>query len=1355
MKKLRHILAICLLLVGSYSAKAQTPPDSTSGLKEMLEWMYAPLDTSHFITTGLLMDKGLMDSSLFWYRGLATDSLSFSSGWYQLYYNSYNAQVDKDTSIVPIENVYSLAGSYIDNGYIPLMGLWFDYNHLHPEAFDSGWVDTSGGQVFTTGIANPFLTDSLFSIASPIDDTYAFSDTLKLIFPSELFFTNRVDGIDHMEISINGGEWQQMDFNSEILIMGIGEIAEIGEKQDFEINLRIYVYQGFILNSKFNIGVIRADEYDAEITTIVADRAIVGDTPAKGYAPIKFGKDKYGTKHTCLTKPLIIVEGIDFGTKEHPTGCRNGKCGEIGLVDILNGDKNYEKYPEFENGPLLIATLEAAGYDIIYLDFEDGATYMEDNAMVLVKLIQHINQWKCSNEEILVAGVSMGGQVAKYALSYMEHNNMPHCVRTYVSFDSPHKGANVPLGFQHLAKFFKGLQSEAKHNYKNKLQRPATRQLLLNHCDRENGSADNLRTEFMQRLNDVGNYPTLCRNIAIANGSRIGQDMGFNPGDRLLSWHHRGWVVNYGVDVDIYALCGKEIDFGSGYWDRIIFNGVIKSFIGIIGINWYSRTKLKPSNCVSTDHVPGGYREDIKSQAGYQLIYKVFYLGKIKTYNDKECFIPTISSLDINTSDYFYDIKGNIDPPEIPHPSLYPFQSYYAPDNNQKHVYISPANIAWLVGELAKNDIGMAYPFAGTYNFGEPLKDRLPGVYIGSGAVVQINGNYATGDGSGSTVYVPEQGSTMSVVKRGCNNNVVVDNGGNFIIGDNNGANNNKGIVYMTDESILTIETGGTLRINNGSKLVIEEGAELVIHQGAIILLEGEDAKIEILGKLRLQNGAVFNPQKGSASHVGYVHFIRPSGFTGNQIVAEGNTSSIQLTGSGKNNLLLKVEGGELQIPHPASNPGNYVASVAVTDGLIVVSQGSSLKCGSDIAYENVRTRGGGAGLVLCGQSNYSFLNTDFRELATGIQVINVYSDRMEFLDILFKNNSYAGIVSDQSSLILDNCSFYYNNQGVLIQSPAAESEITNSMFGFNATAVAQAGNGLLYIEETIILNANNGIGISFNAVSDDGGSLVLACTKLYSNAVGIEAGVNTEINLSTSTASGTAPYYYGGNNSFWVNGNSIRLNTSLLYLKDGYNNFIGEPSTGGSPPYHFVTGTIPDNITANIDATDNYWYPSPPGSDIISGGADYFSIGNYSGAPPPHLTTIKLHGDILANVNSQCYEDPENTIWYIPLSRSMPEDGNPKPQPQTAFILYPNPVNDILVIETAQDKLNPTGIDDPEKNTIKSVELYDVQGKRLAKGSLNSGHWEISTQKLAEGIYIVRVMTGNSVYNQYVRVLR
>ncbi len=69
MKYLKTTLLACMLLVSTYSAKAQSPPDSTSNLKEIIDWMYAPLDTSQFVSTGLLMDKGLMDSSFFWHRG--------------------------------------------------------------------------------------------------------------------------------------------------------------------------------------------------------------------------------------------------------------------------------------------------------------------------------------------------------------------------------------------------------------------------------------------------------------------------------------------------------------------------------------------------------------------------------------------------------------------------------------------------------------------------------------------------------------------------------------------------------------------------------------------------------------------------------------------------------------------------------------------------------------------------------------------------------------------------------------------------------------------------------------------------------------------------------------------------------------------------------------------------------------------------------------------------------------------------------------------------------------------------------------------------------------------------------------
>ena len=44
----------------------------------------------------------------------------------------------------------------------------------------------------------------------------------------------------------------------------------------------------------------------------------------------------------------------------------------------------------------------------------------------------------------------MGGLVARYGLNYMESIGLDHETRLYVSFDSPHAGANVPIGFQHM-----------------------------------------------------------------------------------------------------------------------------------------------------------------------------------------------------------------------------------------------------------------------------------------------------------------------------------------------------------------------------------------------------------------------------------------------------------------------------------------------------------------------------------------------------------------------------------------------------------------------------------------------------------------------------------------------------------------------------------------------------------------------------------------------------------------------------------------------------------------------------------------------------------------------------------------
>src|SRR5690606_34338406 len=97
--------------------------------------------------------------------------------------------------------------------------------------------------------------------------------------------------------------------------------------------------------------------------------------------------------------------------------------------------------------------LEEEGYDLVYVDYEHGADYIERNAKLLKTVIRLINdtlQMEGSNEAITVLGISMGGVVARWALVEMERSEETHNVGTFISFDSPHNGAYVPAGLQEM-----------------------------------------------------------------------------------------------------------------------------------------------------------------------------------------------------------------------------------------------------------------------------------------------------------------------------------------------------------------------------------------------------------------------------------------------------------------------------------------------------------------------------------------------------------------------------------------------------------------------------------------------------------------------------------------------------------------------------------------------------------------------------------------------------------------------------------------------------------------------------------------------------------------------------------------
>lgn len=101
--------------------------------------------------------------------------------------------------------------------------------------------------------------------------------------------------------------------------------------------------------------------------------------------------------------------------------------------------------------------LHNLGYDIVILNFNQGGDYIQKNSFLLVELIKQINDNSPNQEPLVVIGYSMGGLVARYALTYMEEHEPQtgyHNTRLFISYDSPHKGAHVPANIQALALTF-------------------------------------------------------------------------------------------------------------------------------------------------------------------------------------------------------------------------------------------------------------------------------------------------------------------------------------------------------------------------------------------------------------------------------------------------------------------------------------------------------------------------------------------------------------------------------------------------------------------------------------------------------------------------------------------------------------------------------------------------------------------------------------------------------------------------------------------------------------------------------------------------------------------------------------
>ena len=351
---------------------------------------------------------------------------------------------------------------------------------------------------------------------------------------------------------------------------------------------------------------------------------------------------------------------------------------------------------------------------------DGGADYIERNAMAVVALLKRENEKLSRNgstEKITLIGPSMGGLISRYALAYMEKNNIPHNVNLWVSFDSPHLGANIPISTQSELLFLGTIaeSAEAAAKYRENLLSPAERQMLI---EQVNSSAKNnshpFRQQFLQNqisnsLPNTNGFPTGMRKVALINGTTSGVKTNFES------------QVTY--DVAVFGLFNLKafylvtrnlatpnnwVTSFEGRFTKKILCGIpftnMTYFCGL-EITTQERNDLNINPRGSMDVVQGGtYNtfEIVKKSIDENPAIQEQRVEN-RAFVANHAFIPTVSSLAFKNPNFDWTAPINRNLLCDPANKEIVFDSYFSPSKNEKHVALTNDSVNWLLKEIQGN----------------------------------------------------------------------------------------------------------------------------------------------------------------------------------------------------------------------------------------------------------------------------------------------------------------------------------------------------------------------------------------------------------------------------------------------------------------------------------------------------------------------------------------------------------------------------------------------------------------------------------------------------------------------------
>lgn len=674
-----------------------------------------------------------------------THPILFERAWQEL----YNARVQKTDKHISVKDLKDIVNHYQKQGIVQLGLINTDFTQLKENVVKD--IQEQKISIQKLAQRDNQLASRKAQIETPYENKHVFmvsplnSTTIKTLANTDVHFEIGQLGLNQSTQKIKSlnvvfkGKTTSLISNGKLIKPTFTQRFSTSGVKEMQFNA--VFTNGKTLNhkAKFTVAVkTLARKENNDIKKIRATQ------PFRGYdEPSDCNGDCYGegeyqvfyaSSDRKLKKPIIILDGFDPGDLRK---IDNGTSGIKSLIDNQGKEQNLEKF-------------KAAGFDVVILNFpkrilktitikfwhpflnkyisltikterDGGSDYIERNANVLKALIVKLNQELVENgsqKKLKIIGPSMGGLISRVALTEMEKANQNHNVDIWVSFDSPHLGANIPIGLQYFFNFMELDQVEA-------LKTPAAKQMLITQVVDQTYAT---RSRFRSKLSYLG-FPKKTRNLALINGSINGKRAG-TPKGKMLYVDFQGIKTLFGSVFRYQINTFASHDGGR----HRIFERYKRTLF------WKSRHNAYLNDNTgkgSLDNSPGGYydmKNEFESSLGVRLPLKNWNAGSavnklldirdkpakfgvrilvpialfalrssiyLDLYQGKPSFIPSKSSLAFRGTNK--SLHENISNRNLVCTNETPFDSYYAPNENEEHITLNSKNMAWILEELKGN----------------------------------------------------------------------------------------------------------------------------------------------------------------------------------------------------------------------------------------------------------------------------------------------------------------------------------------------------------------------------------------------------------------------------------------------------------------------------------------------------------------------------------------------------------------------------------------------------------------------------------------------------------------------------